>query len=126
MSNMDLILKYFPDLSDEQRRRFAALYDLYADANPASVSTNFYLTHDRPDALVTVTIEVFNLLGRPVWSTTMTGMSDTLRSFPVNWSVTDKAGRRVSRGIYLYRASITDPDGITSGTETRRIAVTGH
>ncbi len=33
MSNMDLILKYFPDLSDEQRRRFAALYDLYADWN---------------------------------------------------------------------------------------------
>lgn len=30
---MDLILKYFPDLDDEQRRRFAALYDLYADWN---------------------------------------------------------------------------------------------
>lgn len=27
---MELILKYFPDLTDEQRRRFAALYDLYA------------------------------------------------------------------------------------------------
>lgn len=30
---MESILKYFPDLSDEQRRRFAALYGLYADWN---------------------------------------------------------------------------------------------
>lgn len=30
---MELILKYFPDLSQEQQERFAALYDLYADWN---------------------------------------------------------------------------------------------
>lgn len=30
---MDLILKYFPDLSDEQRQQFAALRDLYAAWN---------------------------------------------------------------------------------------------
>ncbi len=30
---MELILKYFPDLSEEQKRQFAALYDLYTDWN---------------------------------------------------------------------------------------------
>ncbi len=30
---MELILKYFPDITEEQRRRFAALYDLYAAWN---------------------------------------------------------------------------------------------
>ncbi len=30
---MELILKYFPDLTAEQRARFAALYDLYAEWN---------------------------------------------------------------------------------------------
>lgn len=30
---MDIILKYFPDLSEEQKDRFAALYDLYHDWN---------------------------------------------------------------------------------------------
>lgn len=99
------------------------LYDMYADANPASTNTNFYLTHDRPDALITVNIEVFNMLGRPVWSTSINGMSETLRSFPVQWDLTDNSGRRVPRGIYLYRASIT-ADGETSQTETRRLAVT--
>ncbi|MDE7005048.1 MAG: 16S rRNA (guanine(527)-N(7))-methyltransferase RsmG [Alistipes sp.] len=30
---MELVLKYFPELSDEQRRQFAAMYDLYAEWN---------------------------------------------------------------------------------------------
>lgn len=30
---MELILKYFPDLTDEQRRQFTLLYDLYAEWN---------------------------------------------------------------------------------------------
>jgi len=30
---VDIILKYFPDLTEEQRRQFAALYDLYIDWN---------------------------------------------------------------------------------------------
>ena len=30
---MEIILKYFPDLTEEQRRQFAALYDLYIDWN---------------------------------------------------------------------------------------------
>ena len=30
---MEIILKYFPDLTEEQRQQFAALYDLYIDWN---------------------------------------------------------------------------------------------
>lgn len=30
---MELVLKYFPNLSEEQQRQFAALYDLYIDWN---------------------------------------------------------------------------------------------
>lgn len=30
---MDIILKYFPDINEEQKRQFSALYDLYVDWN---------------------------------------------------------------------------------------------
>ena len=30
---MELILKYFPNLSEQQKTQFAALYDLYTDWN---------------------------------------------------------------------------------------------
>ncbi len=103
------------------------IYDIYATPNPAQTQTSFYVTHDRPDSRITVSIEVFNMLGKTVWTTSISGMSDTLRSFPINWDLTDNAGHRVPRGIYLYRASVTSAaDGITSGTRTRRIAVTAR
>jgi len=31
--NIDIILKYFPGISDQQKQQFGALYDLYADWN---------------------------------------------------------------------------------------------
>lgn len=98
------------------------LYDVYTDANPASVEANFYLSHDRPESIIDVTLTIYNLLGKPVWSTTQTGRSDVFLSFPINWNLTDNAGRRVNRGIYLYRASVTSK-GATSETVTHKIAV---
>lgn len=100
------------------------IYEVYSDANPASVEANFYISHDRPDAKVTVTISVYNLLGAEVWSSSATGRSDMFKSAPVKWDLRDKGGHRVSRGIYLYRAAITT-DGEQYETTTKRIAVTG-
>ena len=98
---------------------------VYSDANPASTSANFYLQHNRPDSNITVTISVYNMMGQFVWNKTVTGRSDMFTSMPVTWDLTDSSGCRVTRGIYLYQASITT-DGINETTETQRIAVTGR
>lgn len=100
------------------------IYDVYSDANPASTEANFYLSHNRPDAMVTVTVSVYNLLGHRLWESTTQGRSEMYLSSPVTWDLTDGAGRRVPRGIYLYRASISTDGGETFQTETRKIAVT--
>lgn len=101
------------------------IYDIYTDASPAYDKANFYLVHDRPDQMATVTVEVFNMLGRPLWSKTVKGVSDMFTSSPVTWDLTDNGGRRVQRGIYLYRATIT-VDGESYDTGSRRIAVAGQ
>jgi hypothetical protein len=101
------------------------IYSIYTDANPASTTANFYLTHDRPDCMVTVSVTVYDLLGRAIWTGSQTGMSDMFTSVPVTWDLTDYSGRRVNRGIYLYRASITTDDE-TYETASRRIAVTAQ
>jgi hypothetical protein len=99
------------------------VYKVYADVNPASTSTNFYVTHNRPEAQLTVKVTVYNLLGTPIWSSTTTSRSDMATSSPVKWNLTDMAGRRVQRGIYLYRAEIST-DGETFSTGSQKIAVT--
>ncbi len=99
--------------------------DVYCAANPASVETSFYVKHNRPDAVVSVTIEVYDLMGHRVWSTTQAGRSDMYTSIPVTWDLTDVGGRRVPRGIYVYRATIST-DGIKEATKAKKLAVTGE
>lgn len=98
------------------------LYDVYTTASPAHTEANFYLAHDRPDATITVRLSVYNLMGQEVWSSVQTGKSDMFKSFPITWDLTDASGRRVQRGIYLYRASIST-DGVQEATKSKRIAV---
>jgi len=103
------------------------IYDVYTDANPASVEANFYVSHDRPDGNLTVTIEVFDMMGRRLWQATQQGRSDMFQSLPVTWDLTDYGGHRVSRGIYLYRATVSDDNsGEKTATAARRLAVTGN
>lgn len=101
------------------------IYDVYTDANPASTEANFYLSHNRPDANITVTVSVYNMLGHLVWSKEQTGRSDMFLTFPVKWDLSDMGGHRVGRGIYIYRAAIST-DGEHYDTATKKIAVTGR
>jgi hypothetical protein len=101
------------------------IYDVYTDCNPASTEANFYVSHDRPDRSLTVTIEVFDLMGRRLWQSTQEGRSDMFTSSPITWDLTDYGGHRVKRGIYLYRATVSDDNsGDKTATAARRLAVT--
>lgn len=103
------------------------IYEVYTDCNPASVEANFYVSHDRPDRELTVTIEVFDMMGRRLWQATQQGRSDMFQSQPITWDLTDYGGHRVNRGIYLYRATISDDySGEKTATASRRLAVTAN
>lgn len=98
------------------------IFEVFTDTNPAVDHANFYVRHDRPENIVEVFVTVYNLMGRPVWSSSAKGVSDSDLSTPVVWNLCDAAGRRVPRGIYLYRATITT-DNANYETASRRIAV---
>lgn len=101
------------------------LFDIYSDANPASTEANFYISHNRPNAPATVTLEIYNLSGRRIWTSTVSGRSDMFLSAPIQWNLCDMGGQRVIRGIYIYRATLTI-DGYEMTTPAKRIAVTGR
>lgn len=99
-----------------------AIYELYTDANPARDKVNFTLSTDRPMADVECLIEVFDLNGRCVWSFDTSARTDIDASMKIPWNLRDAGGTRVPRGIYLYRATVTSPEG-PSATSTRKLAV---
>lgn len=101
------------------------IFEVFTDANPAVESANFYVRHDRPEGTMAVSVSVYDLMGRPIWTGAATGQSENDLSAPVSWNLTDASGRRVPRGIYLYRASLSSPGGETFETASRRIAVAG-
>lgn len=108
-----------------EKNKAPVIFDVYTDTNPASTVANFYVSHDRPEAMATVHVTVYTLLGRPVWTGSAQGPSDMFESVPVSWDLRDSGGRRVPRGIYVYRATITS-EGEVFETASRRLAVTAE
>lgn len=101
------------------------IFDMYSDANPATTEANFYIIHNRPESMLSVTVEIYDLGGSRLWSSTTTGRADMYASKPVTWDLTNSTGQRVGRGIYLYRTTVTSTDNGESSVMTKRIAVAG-
>lgn len=103
------------------------IFDIYADANPAVTEANFYVSHNRPDAMLTVKIEVFDMNGRCVWSSSTRGRADMYSSVPVTWDLSCRNGSKVPLGIYIYRATVMGESGVAGepkvATMAKRIAV---
>ncbi len=98
---------------------------LYTDVNPASVSVVFNLSVDRPNTKIKCLLEVFDLMGKKVWSANETIASGMTGELQTRWNLCDAAGRRVPRGIYLYRATVETPEGMYS-SQSKKLAVTAQ
>ena len=94
---------------------------LTTDVNPATTSVNFIVGCDGVSGATKCLVEVFDLMGRKIWSSNSVEMSagNDLR---FNWDLSDSSGARVLRGIYLYRATVTLPNGATV-TKAKKLAV---
>jgi len=98
------------------------IYDISTDVNPAHTSVTFTVSTSTPLSRTDFTIEVFDLNGRKMWSSQSNGMTDIDSSMNARWDLTDQSGHRVPRGIYLYRATVATPEGMTR-TKTKKLAV---
>lgn len=96
---------------------------LATDVNPASTSVVFSVGVDGSLGNMPCLLEVFDLGGKRVWYTEASGFSESVNSLNQRWDLRDTNGHRVARGIYLYRATITTPEGHVI-TKTRKLAVT--
>lgn len=101
------------------------LYDVSTNCNPATTSVTFILLHDRLSEATDCTVDVFDLSGRKIWSQRVAGKSGLSEGAQVTWDLNDGSGRRVPRGIYLYRATVKTAEGI-SVSKTRKLAVTAR
>ncbi|MDR0395466.1 MAG: type IX secretion system sortase PorU [Tannerella sp.] len=85
-----------------------SIINLAAGPSPARSEVNFMISHDLPESLIDVQIQVFDLTGRMQWKYEERGSSEMFNSYNVKWRLTDGAGARLRPGIYIYRAVISN------------------
>ncbi len=80
--------------------------------NPAgedNESVFFKFVHDRPDEVVEIQIEIFDVNGRRMAILSPPPNTSTGNDIePIEWDLTTGSGNRVSKGLYLFRVTMKD------------------
>jgi hypothetical protein len=89
--------------------------------NPFLSETRISAEHNRPEAELEVTINIFNLNGRIIKIIKTSVPSTGFALPPVQWDGKDDRGMRVGRGMYPYSVIITTGNGETARASGRMI-----
>ncbi|MDR1523725.1 MAG: type IX secretion system sortase PorU [Tannerella sp.] len=99
-----------------------SIINLTAGPSPTSDYVHFFISHDLPESLINVQIQVFNLSGQLQWKYEERGASDMFDSYKIKWNLTDGMGVRLQPGIYVYRAIISS-DKLHEVSETKKLII---
>ena len=96
------------------------IYSVDVTKNPASASTTFIVSHSLAGCPVDVTIDVFDMSGRQLWTYRESGTQ--VGSYSVDWDLTTNSGQRLQTGVYLYRVRLAS-DGSQMATKAKKLIV---
>jgi hypothetical protein len=100
-----------------------SIIELTAGPSPASDYTNFLIAHNMPESPLSVEIQVFDAVGKMVWSHTENGASEMFYYYNVRWNLTNSAGARLRPGVYFYRAVISSKNSVEVSKSNKLIIV---
>jgi len=93
------------------------IFSVYNYPNPVKSSTKIVIEHDRPETVLSTTVEIFDLTGRKIWSF---GQSSTDK---ISWDLTTNNGEKVKTGVYLYRVNIKTANSDTYSKTNKMLVV---
>ncbi|MCM1490737.1 MAG: type IX secretion system sortase PorU [Muribaculum sp.] len=82
--------------------------------NPTSDMVTLKATSDRSQSKLDCKFECFSLNGDLLWSMDRSILSGRDSSVSYSWDLKDHGGKRLNRGIYVMRATITTSDGLAN------------
>lgn len=74
--------------------------------NPAKTHTRFVVSYDRPETVISATVEIYDISGRKIWSLSQPSLDN------MKWDLSSNGSQKVKAGIYLYHVKIK-----TTGSE---------
>lgn len=79
--------------------------------NPFTTHTTFYFDHNQSCASFDTQVQVYTVSGRLVKTINQTVPTNGFHVEGIEWDGTDDFGDRLATGVYVYRVSVTMPDG---------------
>ncbi len=98
------------------------LYEFYAMPNPAESHVQFMLVHNQPSSKLNIDINVYNLSGALIFSKDLQIYSDGNTTI-YDWDLKDAGGRKLQKGLYLYRISVEADGGGILTYKTNKLIV---
>lgn len=83
----------------------APTFDVELTQNPATSSTTFIITYDRPNEETNFVVDVYDCMGRRWWHHTESGSSSG-GYYTIAWDLATGGGVGVPSGLYLYRVGL--------------------
>lgn len=101
-----------------------SIYSADVSVNPAKTATTFIVSHSMAGSNADISIDVFDMAGRLLWTHSDTGIS-TDGAYTVDWNLTRGDGLRLQTGVYLYRVRVSS-DGSTEATKAKKLIVVSN
>lgn len=92
--------------------------------NPASVSTQFFISHNMLGSEIMTQIEVFDMSGRKLWNHEEKTVNNT-GTYSCKWDLCTNNGIKLDNGIYIYRISVQNNEG-KRNSKSRKIIIVGN
>jgi hypothetical protein len=87
------------------------LKELINYPNPFSDKTHIIVEHNRPEAELDITINIFSMDGRIIKTIKQKTVTEGYSLPPLEWNGNDDGGKRVGKGIYPYKIVISTDSG---------------
>lgn len=91
--------------------------------NPFTTKTNFWFEHNHPSTDLYVKVEIFTLTGKLIKTISQTINTLGNRSNEIEWDGRDEFGKKIGRGVYVYRLRVKTIDGKTADKWERLVVL---
>ncbi|OFX38690.1 MAG: hypothetical protein A2W95_14355 [Bacteroidetes bacterium GWA2_40_14] len=92
----------------------AIIENLYNYPNPFNDETYFVFNHNMASQELTITIDIYDLMGQQVSQLKQTITPDGYQVAPILWQGTNFGGAKIPNGIYIYKVQVSNKEGVQS------------
>lgn len=95
--------------------------NIYNAPNPVEDGTWFNFEHNQANEALDIKIKVYDTMGKAMATIEQTDNNGSFNISPIYWDATTNNGKKLDRGLYIYKVEITTVDGRKTSKSSKMI-----